>query len=111
MYAWILRSFKSLSKEDSDDRFEDCDENEDGKVSWEEYKTEEYDFGEGEINLRKQKYENKDFKKKTSHFLFRSDVFVNPNISVVTYVGFMYVPIITHEPLERFAVNLGLGTR
>ncbi|XP_023324145.1 reticulocalbin-2 [Eurytemora carolleeae] len=51
LYAWILRSFKSLSKEDSDDRFEDCDENEDGKVSWEEYKTEEYDFGEGEINL------------------------------------------------------------
>ena len=53
LYAWILRSFKSLSKEDSDDRFEDCDENDDGKVSWEEYKAEEYDFGEGKIDLRK----------------------------------------------------------
>jgi len=51
LYAWILRSFKSLSKEDSDDRFEDADSNEDGKVSWEEYKSEEYDFGDEDIDL------------------------------------------------------------
>jgi len=51
LYAWILRSFKSLSKEDSDDRFEDADTNEDGMVSWEEYKNEEYDFGDEEMDL------------------------------------------------------------
>jgi Ca2+-binding EF-hand superfamily protein len=38
LYSWILRSFKSLSKEESDERFEDCDDNEDGKVTWDEYK-------------------------------------------------------------------------
>jgi hypothetical protein len=37
LYSWILRSFTSLSKEESDERFHDCDENEDGKVTWDEY--------------------------------------------------------------------------
>jgi len=46
LYAWILRSFKSLSEEDSLDRFEDADEDEDSFVSWEEYKADEYDFGD-----------------------------------------------------------------
>ena len=48
LYSWILRSFKSLSEEDSNDRFEDSDEDEDGFVSWDEYKSEEYDFGDGD---------------------------------------------------------------
>lgn len=50
MYAWILRSFKNLSQEDSDDRFDDADDNDDEAVSWEEYKAEEYDFGDDEID-------------------------------------------------------------
>ncbi|BES88630.1 EFh [Nesidiocoris tenuis] len=40
--AWILRSFKLLTAEESAERFEDADENEDGKVSWEEYKNDAY---------------------------------------------------------------------
>ena len=48
LYSWILRSFKSLSEEDSKDRFDDADEDEDGFVSWDEYKSEEYDFGDGD---------------------------------------------------------------
>jgi len=51
LYSWILRSFKSLSEEDSNDRFEDSDEDEDGFVTWEEYKAEEYDFGDGDIDM------------------------------------------------------------
>merc|ERR1719378_965389 len=51
LYSWILRSFKSLSEEDSNDRFEDADENEDGFVSWDEYKSEEYDFGEDDFDM------------------------------------------------------------
>jgi len=51
LYAWILRSFKSLSVEDAEDRMQDCDENEDGVVSWDEYKAEEYDFGDKELDL------------------------------------------------------------
>lgn len=51
LYAWILRSFKSLSEEDSKDRFDDADGDMDGLVSWQEYKAEEYDFGEEEVDL------------------------------------------------------------
>lgn len=35
--AWILRSFRKLSEEEAEDRFEDLDENTDDKISWEEY--------------------------------------------------------------------------
>lgn len=35
--AWILRSFKKLSEEEAEDRFEDLDENNDDKISWQEY--------------------------------------------------------------------------
>lgn len=35
--AWILRSFKRLSEEEAEDRFEDLDENNDEKLSWAEY--------------------------------------------------------------------------
>lgn len=39
---WILRSFKMLSVEESDSRFEDADENRDGEVEWNEHITEAY---------------------------------------------------------------------
>ena len=48
LYAWILRSFKALSLEDSNERFEDSDADEDGWVTWSEYYEEEYDFGDME---------------------------------------------------------------
>ena len=44
-------SIRSLSEEDSKDRFEDADEDMDGLVTWAEYKAEEYDFGEEEVDL------------------------------------------------------------
>lgn len=42
-----------LSEEESQDRFEDTDENDDGKVTWEEYLTDTFgvksnEIGEGE---------------------------------------------------------------
>ncbi|PNF33751.1 hypothetical protein B7P43_G10217 [Cryptotermes secundus] len=42
LHAWILRSFKMLSEEESQDRFEDADENEDGVVTWPEYIADSY---------------------------------------------------------------------
>lgn len=51
MYAWILRSFKALSKEDSDERFEETDTDENGLISWAEYKSEEFDFDDEELDL------------------------------------------------------------
>jgi reticulocalbin-2 len=40
--AWILRSFKKLSEEEAEDRFEDLDENNDDRVSWDEYANDVY---------------------------------------------------------------------
>lgn len=40
--AWILRSFKSLAVEEASDRFEDCDEDGDHKVTWAEYLKDTY---------------------------------------------------------------------
>ena len=49
---WFLSlSIRSLSEEDSKDRFEDSDEDMDGLVTWAEYKAEEYDFNEEEVDL------------------------------------------------------------
>ena len=48
LHAWILRSFKSLSKEESEERFDDGDEDGDGFVSWLEYRRVEFDFDDDE---------------------------------------------------------------
>ncbi|KAL1458341.1 hypothetical protein WDU94_008500 [Cyamophila willieti] len=42
LHAWILRSFRMLSVEESDSRFEDADLNEDGQVDWQEHVKETY---------------------------------------------------------------------
>ena len=42
---------RALSEEDSKDRFDDADENGDGFVAWEEYKAEEYDFGDEDVDM------------------------------------------------------------
>uniref|UniRef100_A0A7G3AW35 Reticulocalbin-3 n=1 Tax=Lutzomyia longipalpis TaxID=7200 RepID=A0A7G3AW35_LUTLO len=40
--AWILRSFKMLSQEEANDRFQDVDEDNDGLVTWKEYLKDTY---------------------------------------------------------------------
>ncbi|XP_013789368.1 reticulocalbin-2-like [Limulus polyphemus] len=39
---WILRSFKMLTEEEGEERLEEEDENEDGKVTWEEHMAEAF---------------------------------------------------------------------
>ena len=48
LQAWILRSFQSLSKEESEERFQDSDEDNDGVISWLEYRRSEFDFDDDE---------------------------------------------------------------
>nr|CAD7463063.1 unnamed protein product [Timema tahoe] len=48
LHAWILRSFSMLSGEESQDRFEDADENQDGVVTWGEYVADTYGIRESE---------------------------------------------------------------
>lgn len=40
--AWILRSFRQLSEEEANERFDDIDENKDDKVTWQEYLVDTY---------------------------------------------------------------------
>ena len=46
--AWILRSFRMLSQEESTERFDDNNEDGDDFVSWEEYKANEFEDLEDE---------------------------------------------------------------
>lgn len=46
--AWIIRSFKSLSEEEAEDRFEDVDEDNNDLISWAEYLKETYGLDENE---------------------------------------------------------------
>merc|ERR1712018_728649 len=48
LHSWILRSFKSISTEESDERFEDSDEDGDGVVTWQEYKRVEFEIDDDE---------------------------------------------------------------
>uniref|UniRef100_A0A336K9U9 Reticulocalbin-3 n=1 Tax=Culicoides sonorensis TaxID=179676 RepID=A0A336K9U9_CULSO len=56
--AWILRSFKSLGAEEAQDRFEDCDENGDHKVTWAEYIKDTYGMESEEEGLEKNEVED-----------------------------------------------------
>ncbi|CAB3363717.1 Hypothetical predicted protein [Cloeon dipterum] len=42
LHSWILRSFRLLSEEEAEEKFEDVDENRDGKVTWEEHLEDAY---------------------------------------------------------------------
>ncbi|KAL7633277.1 UNVERIFIED_CONTAM: hypothetical protein RMT77_016382 [Armadillidium vulgare] len=42
LHSWILRSFRMLSEEESEERMDEIDENSDGVVTWEEYISETY---------------------------------------------------------------------
>ena len=44
-----------LSEEESQDRFEDSDENEDGKVTWQEYLMDTFDIKDNEIQDKDEK--------------------------------------------------------
>lgn len=44
--------FSMLSEEESNERFEDADENEDGRVTWEEYKVDSFGDDFDELNSK-----------------------------------------------------------
>ncbi|KAJ8669614.1 hypothetical protein QAD02_000873 [Eretmocerus hayati] len=56
--AWILRSFKMLSDEESKDRLEDADSNEDGKITWEEIVHDTYGSDPEDLALEDKLIEN-----------------------------------------------------
>ena len=61
LQAWILRSFRMLSKEESSERFDDNNVNDDEFVTWEEYKENEFeglDEGDEEETLDSSKFED-----------------------------------------------------
>ncbi|OXU24995.1 hypothetical protein TSAR_006379 [Trichomalopsis sarcophagae] len=56
--AWILRSFKMLSDEESKDRLEDADADGDGKVTWEEIVQDTYGSDPEDLALEDKLIEN-----------------------------------------------------
>ncbi|KAF7266303.1 hypothetical protein GWI33_020331 [Rhynchophorus ferrugineus] len=56
--AWIIRSFKTLSEEEANEKLEDADEDNDGKVSWAEYIADTYGTESAEDNTLKFHEEN-----------------------------------------------------
>lgn len=56
--AWILRSFKMLTEEEAEERLQDVDENNDGKVTWEEYVADTY--GSDESDFQEMTKENEE---------------------------------------------------
>lgn len=44
-----------LSEEESQDRFEDSDENEDGKVTWQEYLSDTFGISNNEVHEKDEK--------------------------------------------------------
>ena len=58
MKAWILKSFASLSKEESEKRFEDTDEDSDSIISRDEYKRAEFDLNDDEGPLSERNESN-----------------------------------------------------
>lgn len=57
--AWILKSFKKLSEEEAEDRFDDLDENSDEKLSWAEYVKDVYGM-ESEDGVRRNTLDDKE---------------------------------------------------
>ncbi len=55
LQQWILRSFRSLAKEESQERMEEADEDADGRVSWDEYRKEEFDLDQEEMEADEDK--------------------------------------------------------
>ncbi|CAH1960034.1 unnamed protein product [Acanthoscelides obtectus] len=49
--AWILRSFKMLSEEEARERLEDADEDNDGRITWKEYLSDNYGIESDENTL------------------------------------------------------------
>jgi Ca2+-binding EF-hand superfamily protein len=49
--AWILRSFRMLSEEESKERLQEVDANEDGLVSWQEYVEETFGINADQLNI------------------------------------------------------------
>jgi len=91
LYAWILRSFKSLSEDDSKDRFEDSDEDEDGFVTWEEYKSEEYDFDEEDFDENDpDMVEELKMVEEDKYLFSAADVDQDGKLSVVEFLSFTH---------------------
>jgi len=77
--------------EDSKDRFEDADENMDGMVTWAEYKAEEYDFGEDDVDLEDPEMAEEWKLMEEDRFLFMAaDVSGDGSLDVKEFLSFSH---------------------
>jgi len=110
LYAWILRSFKSLSKEESDERFDDSDENEDGFVSWREYAAEEFDLDDLEKDLTDPMYEEELQLMEEDRILFdAADINKDEKLDKTEFLAFSHPE--EDEKMKPLVINQVLKSR
>lgn len=107
LQAWILRSFRMLSKEESAERFDDNNVNEDEFVTWEEYKENEFeglDEGDEEETLDASKFEDLSMLEEDKVLFFAADQNGDGNLDRKEYVAFSHPedhPHIMREPVIK----------
>ncbi|XP_067006847.2 reticulocalbin-2 [Anabrus simplex] len=109
LHAWIVRSFKMLSKEESHDRFEDADENEDGIVTWSEYVADAYGIqGDEDISLTGENVEDEKLIKEDKKMFEAADKNKDGSLDKDEFLMFTHpeehpemLPLILKQTLEE----------
>lgn len=90
---WILRSFKSLSDEESQEKFNEVDLNRDNEVTWDEYRTETYGAdaeNDLEIFSDKEKMEEQKLLKNDKELFETADIDKDGKLSRVEFLAFSH---------------------
>lgn len=111
LQAWILRSFRMLSQEESTERFDDNNENGDDFVTWAEYKANEYedleDLEDGDTS-DPSKLEDISMMEEDKLLFFSADVNGDEKLDRKEYVAFSHPedhPHIMRTPVIQSAMK------
>jgi len=93
LQAWILRSFKMLSQEESTERFDDNNDDDDDFVTWEEYKNNEFeglDEMDDSQKMDASKFEDLSMLEEDKVLFFAADVNGDFKLDRKEYVAFSH---------------------
>ncbi|XP_057381910.1 reticulocalbin-2-like isoform X1 [Daphnia carinata] len=113
---WILRSFKSLSEEESREKLAEVDLNKDNQVTWNEYKAETYgvddEIEEGSIFSGKEHAEEKALMKNDKELFETADVNKDGKLDSQEFLSFTHpeeaphmLEVILRQTLEEKDIN------
>lgn len=91
LQQWIIRSFSSLSAEESSDRFKDIDANKDGFVDWNEYLLDEYEVkNEEELRGDSDKVEEVNMLEEDKYLFNSADTNKKGKLTQTEFLGFTH---------------------